>query len=129
MKYLKFGILGIAFILSSCESETILYYYLHNNTDGTVTVSGQNVISNATIDIAVEPKTTVEIGTWSKLGKETDVFTAKSIFGSGLEIKNDRAEVCTKDYLYQENWILELEDDQFVATHSYTFSVSEQDFQ
>ncbi len=128
MKFLKLSLIGVIFFLTSCESETIVYYYLKNNSSETILVSGKNVISNATIELSISPNTTQELGTWSKLGKETDVFTAESIFGTDLKIQNSENTDCNKDYLNQDNWSIELDDQRFVATHNYTFQVSDTDF-
>jgi hypothetical protein len=127
MNRLLFLILGIA-ILSSCEKETYVDYYIDNQSSTILTADGSNIIHSADIDKTVNPGERVDLANWSKRGKQTDLFEPTVIFGTDLTITNESGDTLRKDYKSISNWSSEVDEKRAVASHEYILIIKDSDF-
>ncbi|MDP4630196.1 MAG: hypothetical protein NWS89_03560, partial [Flavobacteriales bacterium] len=85
-------------LLSSCEKETYLEYYIDNQSSSVITVDGSDIIHSTDIDQTINPNEKKDVAAWSKRGKQTDFFEPTAMFGSDLVITNASGDTLTKDY-------------------------------
>jgi hypothetical protein len=116
------------FILSSCEKETFVDYYIDNQSSSILSVDGTNIIASSEIDKTINPNERKDVATWSKLGKETDYFEPISMFGNDLVITNAAGDTLTKDYKLLSNWTSDIDDQRTVASHEYILVITDADF-
>lgn len=116
------------FILSSCEKETYLDYYIDNQSSSVITVDGSDIIHSSDIDQTINPNEKKDVATWSKRGKQTDYFEPTSIFGNNLVITNASGDTLTKDYKLLSNWITKVDEKRAVASHEYILVITDADF-
>ena len=115
-------------LLSSCEKETFVDYYVDNQSSSVISVDGTNIIASSDIDKTINPNERKDVATWSKLGKETDYFEPSSMFGNDLVITNASGDTLTKDYKLLSNWTSDVDDQRTVASHEYILVISDADF-
>ena len=115
-------------VLSSCEKETIVDYYIDNQSTSVLSVDGTNIIASSDIDKTINPYEKKDVASWSKLGKETDYFEPTSMFGNDLVITNAAGDTLTKDYKLLSNWISDVDDQRAVASHEYILVITDADF-
>jgi hypothetical protein len=127
MKKIAFLLITL-FTLISCEKETIVNYYIDNQSSTEINVDGANIISSSTIDHVVLPNEEKEISSWTKRGKETDFFEPITMFGDDLIITNASRDTLIKDYKILTNWISDVDDERTQASHEYILVISDSDF-
>lgn len=115
-------------LLSSCEKETYLEYYIDNQSSSVITVDGSDIIHSTDIDQTINPNEKKDVATWSKRGKQTDFFEPTAMFGSDLVITNASGDTLTKDYKLLSNWTSDLDDQRTVASHEYILVITDADF-
>lgn len=125
----QISILFLAVILlSSCEKETYLDYYIDNQSSSVITVDGSDIIHSTDIDQTINPNEKKDVASWSKRGKQTDFFEPTDMFGSNLVITNASGDTLTKDYKLLSNWTSDLDDQRTVASHEYILVITDADF-
>lgn len=123
------SILFLAIILlSSCEKETYLDYYIDNQSSSVIAVDGSNIIHSTDIDQTINPNEKKDVATWSKRGKQTDYFEPTAMFGNDLIITNALGDTLTKDYKLLSNWTTDVDDQRAVASHEYILVITDADF-
>jgi hypothetical protein len=127
MKQLSILFLAII-LLSSCEKETIVDYYIDNQSSNTITVNGSDIISSTDIDQTINPNEKKDVAAWSKRGKQTDFFEPTAMFGNDLIITNASGDTLIKDYKLLSNWTTEVDDQRAVASHEYILVINDADF-
>ena len=115
-------------LLSSCEKETYLDYYIDNQSSSVITVDGSDIIHSTDIDQTINPNLKKDVAAWSKRGKQTDFFEPTDMFGSDLVITNASGDTLTKDYKLLSNWTSDLDDQRTVASHEYILVITDADF-
>ena len=115
-------------LLSSCEKETFVDYYVDNQSSSVISVDGTNIIASSDIDKTINPNERKDVATWSKFGKETDYFEPSSMFGNDLVITNASGDTLTKDYKLLSNWTSDVDDQRTVASHEYILVITDADF-
>ena len=115
-------------LLSSCEKETFVNYYIDNQSSSVISVDGTNIIASSDIDKTINPNERKDVATWSKHGKETDYFEPSSMFGNDLVITNASGDTLTKDYKLLSNWTSDVDDQRTVASHEYILVITDADF-
>ena len=115
-------------LLSSCEKETFVDYYVDNQSSSVISVDGTNIIASSDIDKTINPNERKDVATWSKFGKETDYFEPSSMFGNDLVITNASGDTLTKDYKLLSNWTSDVDDQRTVASHEYILVITNADF-
>ena len=115
-------------LLSSCEKETYLEYYIDNQSSSVITVDGSDIIHSTDIDQTINPNEKKDVAAWSKRGKQTDFFEPTAMFGSDLVITNASGDTLTKDYKLLSNWTSDLDDQRTVASHEYILVITDADF-
>lgn len=127
IKHVSTLVLGLI-LLSSCEKETYVDYYIHNQSSSVITVEGSNIIHSTHIDQTIIPDEKKDISSWKKFGKETGLFEPTSMFGNDLVITNASGDTLTKDYRSLSNWTSDVENARAVASHEYVLIVTDSDF-
>ena len=115
-------------LLSSCEKETYLDYYIDNQSSSVITVDGSDIIHSTDIDQTINPNLKKDVAAWSKRGKQTDFFEPTAMFGSDLVITNVSGDTLTKDYKLLSNWTSDVDDQRTVASHEYILVITDADF-
>ena len=115
-------------LLSSCEKETYLDYYIDNQSSSVITVDGSDIIHSTDIDQTIKPNLKKDVAAWSKRGKQTDFFEPTAMFGSDLVITNVSGDTLTKDYKLLSNWTSDVDDQRTVASHEYILVITDADF-
>ncbi|MDB2539185.1 hypothetical protein N9X23_02330 [Flavobacteriales bacterium] len=115
-------------LLSSCEKETYLDYYIDNQSSSVITVDGSDIIHSTDIDQTINPNLKKDVVAWSKRGKQTDFFEPTAMFGSDLVITNVSGDTLTKDYKLLSNWTSDVDDQRTVASHEYILVITDADF-
>ena len=115
-------------LLSSCEKETFVDYYVDNQSSSVISVDGTNIIASSDIDKTINPNERKDVATWSKPGKETDYFEPSSMFGNDLVITNASGDTLTKDYKLLSNWTSDVDDQRTEASHEYILVITDADF-
>ena len=123
-----FFLLAILFAFSSCETETFVDYFIDNQSSSELTITGSNIISATAITSSVSAGEEKEVSSWSKLGKQTDLFEPVTMFGEDLIITNSAGDTLTKDYRVLSNWISDIDNKKSVASHKYTLLITDTDF-
>jgi len=116
MKKFTIFILGLL-LFSSCEKETYVNYYIDNQSSSIISVDGSNIIHSSDIDLSIDPNEKKDVASWSKRGKQTDLFEPITMFGDDLVITNASEDTLTKDYKFLSNWTSDVEDRTGVANH------------
>ena len=116
------------FILSSCEKETFVDYYIDNQSSSVISVDGTNIIASSDIDKTINPNEKKDVAFWSKRGKQTDFFEPTSMFGNDLIITNNSVDTLAKDYKLLSNWNSDVDDQRTVANHEYILVITDADF-
>lgn len=112
----------------SCEKETHVKYFIHNQSSFTVQASGSDIIHSTEIDDSIGPNENKEVSGWSKRAKETDLFEPVSMFGNDLLITNEEGDTLTKDYRILSNWQSDVDNRRSVASHEYVLFITDSDF-
>ena len=115
-------------LLSSCEKETYLDYYIDNQSSSVITVDGSDIIHSSVIDQIINPNEKKDVAAWSKLGKQTGFFEPTAMFGSDLVITNASGDTLIKDYKLLTNWAADVDDQRSVASHEYILVITDADF-
>ena len=115
-------------LLSSCEKETYLDYYIDNQSSSVITVDGSDIIHSTDIDQTINQNLKKDVSAWSKRGKQTDFFEPTAMFGSDLVITNVSGDTLTKDYKLLSNWTSDVDDQRTVASHEYILVITDADF-
>ena len=115
-------------ILSSCEKETYLEYYIDNRSSIAINVDGSNIIHSTEIDQTINPNEIKDVASWSKRGKQTNYFEPSVMFGNDLIITNASGDTLTKDYKLLSNWTTDVDDQRAVASHEYILVITDADF-
>lgn len=116
------------FLLSSCEKETIVDYYIDNQSSSVVSVDGTNIITSSNISKTIDPNEKKDIAAWSKRGKTTDLFEPISMFGNDLVITNASGDTLKKDHKLLSNWTSDVDEQRTVADHEYILVITDTDF-
>ena len=116
------------FLLSSCEKETFVDYYIDNQSSSVISVDGTNIIASSDIDKTINPNEKKDVAVWSKRGKQTDFFEPTSMFGNDLIITNTSGDTLAKDYKLLSNWTSDVDDQRTVANHEYILVITDADF-
>lgn len=127
MKQLSILFLAVI-LLSSCEKETYLDYYIDNQSSSVITIDGSDIIHSTDIDQTINPNKKKDVAAWSKRGKQTDFFEPTAMFGSDLVITNASGDTLTKDYKLLSNWNSDVDDQRTVASHEYILVITDSDF-
>ncbi len=85
-------------LLSSCEKETYLDYYIDNQSSSVITVDGSDIIHSTDIDQTINPNLKKDVAAWSKRGKQTDFFEPTAMFGNVMVFTNAAGYTFTKYY-------------------------------
>lgn len=115
-------------LLSSCEKETYLDYYIDNQSSCVITVDGSDIIHSSVIDQIINPNEKKDVAAWSKRGKQTGFFEPTAMFGSDLVITNASGDTLIKDYKLLTNWASDVDDQRSVASHEYILVITDADF-
>ena len=115
-------------LLSSCEKETFVDYYVDNQSSSVISVDGTNIIASSQIDKMINPSEKKDVAAWSKRGKETDYFEPISMFGNDLLITNATGDTLTKDYKLLSNWTSDVDDQRAASRHEYVLIITDADF-
>ena len=115
-------------LLSSCEKETFVDYYVDNQSSSVISVDGTNIIASSDIDKTINPNERKDVAVWSKLGKQTDFFEPTSMFGNDLIITNASGDTLAKDYKFLSNWTADVDEQRTVANHEYILVITDADF-
>ena len=115
-------------LLSSCEKETYVDYYIDNQSSSVITVDGSDIIHSTDIDQTINPNLKKDVAAWSKRGKQTDFFEPTAMFGSDLVITNVSGDTLTKDYKLLSNWTSDVDEQRTVASHEYILVITDADF-
>ena len=115
-------------LLSSCEKETFVDYYVDNQSSSVISVDGTNIIASSDIDKTINPNEKKDVAVWSKRGKQTDFFEPTSMFGNDLIITNASGDTLAKDYKLSSNWTSDVDDQRTVANHEYILVITDADF-
>lgn len=124
----RIAILGLYLLLSSCDKESRLEYFVENRSSTTIEVQGVNRITVSPILVTLEPGENQSILTWRKLGKEEEAFQAQSVFDEGFLILNAFGDTCQLNPYALDNWVFSLEESRSVASHDYTLFIGDEDF-
>jgi hypothetical protein len=127
MKQLSILFLAVI-LLSSCEKETYLDYYIDNQSSSVITVDGSDIIHSTKIDQTINPNEKKDVAAWSKRGKQTEFFEPTAMFGSDLLITNASGDTLKKDYQLLSNWTSDVDDQRTVARHEYILVITNADF-
>ena len=127
MKLLSFLFLTVI-LLSSCEKETYVNYYIDNQSSSIISVDGENIIASSQIDKMINPSEIKDVAVWSKRGKENGYFEPTSMFGNDLLITNATGDTLTKDYKLLSNWTSDVDDQRARASHEYVLVITDADF-
>jgi len=115
-------------LLSSCEKETYLDYYIDNQSSSVITVDGSDIIHSTDIDQTINPNEKKDVAAWSKRGKQTDYFEPTAMFGNDLIITNTSGDTLAKDYKLLSNWISDVDVQRAEASHEYILVITDADF-
>ena len=125
----QISILFLALILlSSCEKETYLDYYIDNQSSSVITVDGSDIIHSTDIDQTINPNEKKDVAAWSKRGKQIEFFEPTAMFGNDLIITNALGDTLIKDYKLLSNWTSDVDDQRAVASHEYILVITDADF-
>ena len=127
MKYPSILFLAVI-LLSSCEKEIYLDYYIDNQSSSVITIDGSDIIHSTDIDQTINPNEKKDVAAWSKRGKQTEFFEPTAMLGSDLVITNASSDTLTKDYKLLSNWISDVDDQRTVASHEYILVITDADF-
>ena len=127
MKQLSILFLG-AILLSSCEKETYVDYFIDNQSSSVITVDGSNIIHSTDIDQTINPNEKKDVANWSKRGKQTDYFEPTSMFGDDLVITNTAGDTFIKDYRLLFNWTSAVNNQRASPTHDSVVVITDADF-
>ena len=127
MRQMSFFIFSL-FLLSSCEKETIVDYYIDNQSSSVISVDGTNIITSSNISKTIDPNEKRDIADWTKRGKTTDLFEPTSMFGNDLVITNASGDTLKKDHKLLSNWTFNVDDQRTVADHDYILVITDADF-
>ena len=116
------------FFISSCEKETVLDYFIDNQSSSVISIDGTNIIASSDIDKTINPNEKKDVAVWSKRGKQTDFFEPTSMFGNDLIITNTSGDTLAKDYKLLSNWTSDVDDQRTVANHEYILVITDADF-
>lgn len=116
------------FFISSCEKETVLDYFIDNQSSSVISIDGTNIIASSDIDKTINPNEKKDVAAWSKLGKQIDFFEPTSMFGNDLIITNASGDTLAKDYKLLSNWTSDVDDQRTVANHEYILVITDADF-
>ena len=115
-------------LLSSCEKETYINYYLDNQSSFEVVVDGTDIIHSIEVDKTIPVNEKKIISQWSKRGLETDLVEPTTMFGNDLVITNSSGDTIQKDYKVLSNWQSRVDDQKKTASHNYILVVRDIDF-
>jgi hypothetical protein len=115
-------------LLSACEKETYLDYYVYNQSSSAIIVDGFNIIHSTDIFQTIEPNVRKDVAAWYTRGKQTALFEPTAIFGDDLIITNTSGDTLTKDYKLLSNWTSDVDDQRTVASHEYILVITDTDF-
>ena len=115
-------------LLSSCEKETYVEHFIENRSTSTITVNGTDIIHASGVDHAIPAGQKVAISSWTKRGKQTDLFPPTMMFGDDMIVTNASGDTLTKDYTNLSNWSADVEDKRATASHDYVLIISDNDF-
>ena len=116
------------FFISSCEKETVLDYFIDNQSSSVISIDGTNIIASSDIDKTINPNEKKDVAAWSKLGKQIDFFEPTSMFGNDLIITNASEDTLKLDYKLLSNWTSDVDDQRTVANHEYILVITDADF-
>ncbi len=116
------------FLLSSCETDTNLDYYVENLSSTEIHVLGKNIIRASEIDTKIEVNSRTNIASWYKRGKQTDPFEPKSVLGEELIIINANGDTAKTDFSLMSNWTYDIKERGASANHQYHLSITDVDF-
>ncbi len=116
------------FFISSCEKETVLDYFIDNQSSSVISIDGTNIIASSDIDKTINPNEKKDVAAWSKLGKQIDFFEPTSMFGNDLIITNASEDTLKMDYKLLSNWTSDVDDQRTVANHEYILVITDADF-
>jgi len=116
------------FFISSCEKETVLDYFIDNQSSSVISIDGTNIIDSSDIDKTINPNEKKDVAAWSKLGKQIDFFEPTSMFGNDLIITNASEDTLKMDYKLLSNWTSDVDDQRTVANHEYILVITDADF-
>jgi len=117
----------ILLLLSSCESETDVTYYVENRSSQTVNLSGRDLIHSSDVSETIASSETVAFMNWSKLGKDATIFEPADVF-SDLRIVNEGGDTANTNFQDLNQWEVNVEESRFMAIHQYTWVITDADF-
>lgn len=121
-------LMGLAFVLSSCEQETYISFYIDNMSTSTVTVNGLEVPQTNQFNHTISPQERGLISHHSSHG----LFTAEPepgfYLGEDFVLINSKGDTLVKDYRSQSNWTWELEEHKWWVSHEQVMTVRDLDF-
>ncbi|NNC95412.1 MAG: hypothetical protein HKN92_07605 [Chitinophagales bacterium] len=120
-------ILG-SLLFSSCEKETYVDYFIDNQSSGTISFFGSNIIHSTYINNSINSGQKKRVSGWSKRGKETGYFEPVTMFGNDLIITNSIGDTLIRDYKLLSNWSSNVDDQRAIARHEYVFIIIDADF-
>ncbi len=134
MKYLRWSLKQLCLLvfglvlLSSCEKEAYIDYFIDNQSSVKITVNGNEIIHSTDIDEIIQANERKHISSWQKYGNETDWFEPTSIFGNDFIIANASGDTLIKDDKLLEHWSADVDNARAVATLEYVLLVTDSDF-
>jgi hypothetical protein len=114
--------------LTSCEKETFIEYYIHNQSTSSIVIDGTDIIYSTDINQIVASNEKIKISNWSKRGLQTELFEPTTMFGYDMLIINGNGDTLQKDYKIVSNWLTHVEDQRKTASHVYILEVTDADF-
>lgn len=129
LKFISFTFLTVLII--SCEGNTDRYRHVQNNTNESINIYASGISFydfefNETLTAGQSVKI---FQTYQRGG--SDYVENPAIGIDSLLITNSNGDTCTKDYLIQDNWLIDVYQRKKVPSdwqHNYTFTVSNTNF-
>jgi hypothetical protein len=115
-------------LVSSCEKETYIDYYIDNQSSSSVTVNGRDIIHSTDVTKTIVAKEKTKITHWSKRGLQTELFQPTSMFGNNMLIVNSNGDTLQRDYKSLSNWQSSVDNQRKTASHDYTLIITDADF-
>jgi len=115
-------------LLSSCEKETFIEYYIDNQSSTSIIIDGTDIIHSTDLDQTISSREKMRITNWSKRGLQTDLFEPTTMFGNNMLIINSNGDTLQKDYKALSNWQSNVDGQRKTASHDYSLVVTDVDF-
>ncbi len=122
-----FFLMTMAFVISSCESETSISFYIDNMSSSTVTVSGLVVPSNQ-FNHTIPPQEKERIFGQSSFGIRTKRPEPEFYLGEDFTVTNSKGDTLVKDFRSQSNWTWEMKERKWWVSHEEVMTIADSDF-